>query len=235
MFLSLLSLSCLFPLISEGPAEHLTFSIAGSVNDTISPFGPLKIRFSAPIKHPDSVGFNFTPPFTEYQTVWSNSLDTATLIFSLSLNGNAGYRVLVTGRTDAANGALLIPGDDTINLRTWRCEQEPNGSPSLADPLHGRVFGRVNMANDTDWFAPADTMRREFYLKSTGSLSIFSIRDSRGTVLAHPTYAPAETLSVPADFVPPLYVLVYAYERSNGGSYESGWTAGQKESDPVVK
>lgn len=228
VLLMLFTASCMIPLKTDEPKEPFQFTAAGgSRADTISPFGPLILTFTRPVSNPDSVHFIFAPLFTEYQVLWSDSHDTAKLYFSLPLDGNANYTVMVADKIESTDGSILIPGKDTIRILTNYCEQEPNDSKDLADLLQGVVFGHIAMANDTDWFEVSDTAKRTFYLKSTGSTSFYTISDSRGMTIQPGTYADADTLIAPMDFVPPLYLQVYSYNHSNGGSYELGWVKGK--------
>jgi hypothetical protein len=220
----LFTAACLFPLTTNGPQQPFQFTIAGGkAADTISPFGPLMITFSHPLINPDSVGLIFSPPFSEYQILWNGSQDTATLNFALPLEGNTSYGVRLSKTIASTDGNVLYPWSDTLKIHTYDCEQEPNDAENLADTLNGTVFGHISMANDTDWYLVSDTTKRSFYLKSTGSTSIFSIADNTGRLIMPGAYADAETLSVPMEFVSPLFVYVYAYNYSNGGSYELGW------------
>jgi hypothetical protein len=221
---TLFTLSCLVPISDEGPREPFQFSITGTAGDTVSPFGPLVLRFTHPVSNPDSVRFIFSPSFTEYLVVWSRSHDTARLTLAVPLEGNATYRILPANRIVSTGGVALTPGKDSITFATRYCEKEPNNPMDLADTLRGTLFGRTERANDTDWFVVSAIVKREFYLKSTGSASSFAIRDGNGVTVAPPAYASAETLSAPIDFVSPLYLKVFPYNHSNGGTYELGWT-----------
>lgn len=224
VFFIAFSLSCMFPLKTDEPLEQFHFAAAGNPADTISPYGPIFLKFSRPVKSVDSVRFIFSHGFTEYQVLWSSSNDTAKLVLVLPLDGNAAYIVSPAGNIESTDGSKLIPGKDSIKLITFRCEKEPNGSRDLADLLQGTVFGQITMANDTDCFLVSDAVQRSFYLKSTGSTSTFVILDDSGRSISPDTYAPAETLSVPVAFVPPFLIRIHAYNHSNGGTYELGWT-----------
>ena len=214
----------MFPLETDAPLEPFHFGIAGNSADAISPYGPIILKFTSPVKSVDSVRFIISRGFTEYQVLWSGSNDTAKLILALPLEGNATYTVSPAKKIKSADGSLLIPGKDSIKLITFPCENEPNGSKDLADLLEGTAFGRIATANDTDCYLVSDTAKRSFYLKSTGSVSTFVIMDSRGMSISPPAYTPAETLSMPGTFVPPFSIRIYAYNHSNGGTYELGWT-----------
>jgi hypothetical protein len=124
---------------------------------------------------------------------------------------------------EADDGTVLFPWEDTITVVTYRREQEPNDSRPLADTMIGTIFGTIESANDTDWFAAPDPAVRFFYLVSSGSSSMFDLRDAKGASARPPIHAQAETLAVPAGFALPLNVVVYAYKQSSGGYYKAGW------------
>jgi hypothetical protein len=215
--------SCMIPLENDGPQNQFHVAFASTVSDTVSPFGPLYLRFSRPVRDPDSASFVFTPVFTDFQILWNTLHDTATLYFASPLDPNAKYGIRSADMIESTDGAILSPGKDTLELYTQYCEQEPNSSIDLADILRGTLFGHVSTADDTDCFSVSDTAKRAFYLKSTGSDSYFSVIDANGQSITPEAFTSAETLSVPAGFEPPLHVFVYADNHSNGGSYELGW------------
>ena len=212
-------LSCLSLVNTE---SDVPFSMrrAAPAGDTISPYCSLEIRFSYPVLYPDSVRFVFQPAFNEYQVQFNRSLDTVTMLFSMPLQGNTAYRLNLASTVESIDGLLLHPQDDTIAFRTFPLEQEPNDARAMADVFNGTIFGAVSTANDTDWFTVADSTLRSFYLVSNGSSSFFDIRDAAGKSITPQEFAAAETLSAPADFTLPLYLVVYAYSRSNGGYYK---------------
>ena len=224
----LLTSSCMVPLETDEPLVPFQVTVAGSTTDTISPFGPLYVAFTRPVDTLDTVNFIFfNPDFTEYQVLWNGPHDTAELYFAVPLDGNAHYSVGLSGKVVSTDGETLSPSKDTLRFVTNYCEQEPNDSRDLADLLQGTIVGNISTANDTDWFLSSDTTKRSFYLKSTGSSSIFTVVDNNGLSITPGAYADAETLSVPMEFVSPLYIFVNAYNYSNGGSYELGWVKGK--------
>jgi hypothetical protein len=213
-------LSCL-PLATIEPVESFAMTRTGS-DTPISPYGPVHVRFSYPVLDPDSVRFTFQPLFTEYRQTFNATLDTFTLECILPLQGDEQYSLFLVSFVESEDGSLLRPGEDTLLLRTFPAEQEPNDSKNTADTLKGIIFGSVSAANDTDWFAIHDTAAASFYLKSTGSSSLFELRDAGSLSVRPLKFAAAETLDIPGSFERPVYITVFAYNRSNGGHYELG-------------
>lgn len=148
-------LSCL-PLANIEPVEPFVMTRTGS-DTTISPYGPVRIRFSSPIVDPDSVRFAFRPLFNEYRQTFNASHDTITIECILPLQGDAEYFMFLTSFVESEDGSLLRPGEDSLLLRTFPIEQEPNDSKNTADTLNSVIFGSVSAANDTDWYAIHDT------------------------------------------------------------------------------
>jgi hypothetical protein len=211
-------MACL-PLADIESGEPFSVRLADS---TISPFGPVRICFNNPIVHPDSIRFSFKPRFEEYRQIVNASHDTVTLELTIPLAGDARYTLLLSTYVESEDGSLIVPGEDTLPFSTFPMEQEPNDSRSTADTLNEIMFGSVSAANDTDWFAIGDTAAAACYLKSTGSSSFFALRDAGGSSVCPPGFSVAETLTVPRSFKKPLYGTVFAFNRSNGGSYELG-------------
>jgi hypothetical protein len=196
---------------------------AGTTGDTIAPFGSLKLRFTHPVMDPDSVLLSFQPQFTDYQLFLDSTKDTVALAFTQPLQARTRYSIHLAKAVSAEDGTLLFPSDDSIVVFTAAAEQEPNNTPALADTLRGKLFGQISMVDDSDWFAVPDTTLRTFYLKSTGSSSRFDICDAKGAPVAQlSAFAAAETLTVPSDCLHPLYIVVSAWNRENGGYYELG-------------
>lgn len=214
-------LSCV-PLSSPVNQEQFLIKRVGSGGDTIAPFGGLRLCFTAPVRYPDSVGFIFTPACGDFQVLFNKTADTVTLVFSAPLPGSTAYAVSLASEVESVNGTLLYPSDGTMRIRTWPIEREPNDDRTLADSFTGTAFGSIANANDTDWFQVADAAARTFYLQSTGSESLFSVRDAQGRIKSVSRFAAAETLAVPTSFTPPLYLVVCAFGRSNGGWYKLG-------------
>jgi hypothetical protein len=136
--------------------------------------------------------------------------------------GDTQYSLFLASFVESEDGSMLRPGEDTLLLRTFPTEQEPNDFRTIADTLKDIIFGSVSAANDTDWFAIHDTAAASFYLKSTGSSSLFELYDADSLSVRPSKFAAAETLNVPGSFERPLYIAVFAYNRSNGGYYELG-------------
>jgi hypothetical protein len=216
----LLFLSCL-PLTNLEPVEPFAMTRTGS-GTTISPYGPVRIRFSSPVLDPDSIRFTFQPLFTEYRQTFNAAHDTVTLDFILPLQGDERYSLFLASFVESEDGSILRPGEDSLELVTFPTEQEPNDFKTIADTLKGIIFGSVSAANDTDWYAIHDTAAASFYLKSTGSSSLFEMYDADSLSARPSKFAAAETLDVPGSFERPLYIAVFAYNRSNGGYYELG-------------
>jgi hypothetical protein len=223
LFASLLPmffLSCL-PLSNIEPVESFGMTRAGS-GTKISPYGPLYVRFSYPVLDTDSVRFLFQPLFTEFRQSFNAAHDTVTLEFILPLQGDERYSLLLDSFVESEDGSILRPGEDSLELVTFPTEQEPNDFNYIADTLRDITFGSVSAANDTDWYAIHDTTAESFYLKSTGSSSIFKICDADSLSVRPQAFAAAETLDIPGSFERPLRIAVYAFNRSNGGHYELG-------------
>jgi hypothetical protein len=218
--LCFLTLSCL-PLSTIGPMDPFQLNRIGAA-DTISPWGSVQIRFSYPVRFPDSVTFAFTPAFDDYRKSWNTGRDTLSLVFVLPLHGGVHHTMLLANFVESEEGSILIPGEDTLSFYTYPAEQEPNDSKATSDLLKGTVFGSISAANDSDWFAVDDSAVRSFYLLSTGSTSQFELHDSDGSVTHPPSFTMAETLSVPESFIYPFYIVVHSYNRSNGGYYQLG-------------
>jgi hypothetical protein len=220
--LLLSSVRCLIPIGSNDNSDPFTFVNAGD-GDTITPYGSIAIRFTRPVAHPDSVHFLFDPPFADFLLASNTKGDTLTMQLSLPLNAETRYSIHLKDQITAKDGTLLFPNDDSVVVVTADAEQEPNDQLSTADLLVKKIFGAIASADDTDWFAISDTALREFYLTSHGSSSRFDVRDVNGTVLVKPSLiAPAETLLVPSNSPAPRYLVVSAWNRSNGGYYELG-------------
>jgi hypothetical protein len=209
------------PLIATGPEEDFSMNWAGA-SDTVSPYGPLSVYFTSPVLFPDSVIFDIMPIFSDYRQQGNESADTFSLELLRSLRGGSRYVLRLAEWVESIDGSFLTPGNDSIVFHTWPAEQEPNNGRTTADTLGSITFGSISMANDTDWFEVRDSTVETFYIKSIGSSSLFDIRDAAGAVRGPTSFAAAETLSVPQGFVRPLHLVVYAFNRSNGGHYELG-------------
>ena len=223
LFTSLASfffLSCL-PLATIEPVESFGMSRTGS-GETISPYGPIQVRFSYPVLDPDSIRFAFQPLFTEYRQTFNDSHDTVTIECILPLLGDTEYYLILASSVESEDGSLLQPGEDSLLLRTFPIEQEPNNFRNIADSFKNIIFGSVSTVNDTDWFAIYDTTAASFYLKSTGSSSIFKLCDADSLSVRPQAFAAAETLDIPDSFNKPVHIAVFAFNRSNGGHYELG-------------
>jgi hypothetical protein len=216
----LLFLTCL-PLTTIDPVEPFGVTRTGS-DMAISPYGPIEIRFSSPVLYPDSVRFAFKPLFTEYRQTFNETNDTVTIECILPLLGDREYFLWLASSVESEDGSLLQPGEDTLLVRTFPIEQEPNDSRLTADTLRSVIFGSVSAANDTDWFAIHDTTAASLYLKSTGSSSHFMLCDADTLSARLETFAAAETLDIPDTFHKPVHIAVFAFNRSNGGHYELG-------------
>jgi hypothetical protein len=213
-------LSCL-PLANIEPVEPFGMTNAGP-DTIISPYGPLCIRFSYPVLDTNSVRFVFQPLFTEFRQAFNATHDTVTIEFILPLQGDEQYTLFLASPVESEDGSVLRPGEDSLVLVTFPTEQEPNDFVNIADTLRDIAFGSVSAANDTDWFAIQDTSAGSFYLKSTGSSSLFKICDADSLSVRPQTFAAAETLDIPGSFERPLHIAVFAFNRSNGGHYELG-------------
>ncbi|MBN1129839.1 MAG: hypothetical protein JXA71_12680 [Chitinispirillaceae bacterium] len=214
-------LTACLPLTTIEPVDTFDLEWAGT-SDTISPYGPVRTCFTSPVRHPDSVLFTIRPLFTEYRQQNNESADTFTLELLQPLQGAARYTLRLAQWIESVEASFLSPGSDSIVFYTWPIEQEPNNGMTTADTLGSIVFGSIASANDTDWYAVSDSAAQAFYLKSTGSSSLFEIRDALGSIQRPLTFTATRTLSVPREFVRPLHILVYPYNRSNGGVYELG-------------
>jgi hypothetical protein len=217
-----LAFFCFVPLNPADSENPFRLVRVGGAGDTIAPFGSLALRFTRPVAHPDSIHFVFAPQFADYQLTFATTLDTITIFFAVPLQGSTRYSFHPDRPIEAADGHLLDPADDSVVVFTFPIEQEPNDSRQTADLLEGKLFGSISLASDTDWFAMPDTAARTFYLKSNVSSSQFDIRDATGALFRPTAFAMAETLAVPSSFVPPFCLVVYAWNRSNGGFYEAG-------------
>jgi hypothetical protein len=215
--------SCEVPLDSSDSSIPFDLVRVGNGGDTIAPFGSLSLRFTHPVASPDSVRFVFQPPYTDCLVSANATEDTLTLQFMVPLQGETRYSIHLRNQVSARDGSLLFPSDDSIVVFTAAAEQEPNDFPSSADTLTKKIFGTISAADDTDWFSISDTTMREFYLISHGPSSQFDIRDANGAVIVKPSLiAAAETLTVPSNAPNPRYLVVTAWNRSNGGYYELG-------------
>ncbi|MBN2035648.1 MAG: hypothetical protein JW768_02785 [Chitinispirillaceae bacterium] len=214
------ALSCI-PLANMEPVEQFRM-VRATETDTVSPYDSLLIAFTYPVLQPDSASFEFIPPFFDFQQAWNERSDTVTFWFAQPLEGRTHFRLVLQSTVESVEGSLLRAGEDTISFHTHASEQEPNDTRETADPFSGTVFGSVSTANDSDWFAIEDTSWRSFYLKSSGSFSLFDIRDAGGSSVRPSSFAEAETLAIPDTFVRPVHLVVFAYNRSNGGHYELG-------------
>ncbi len=196
--------SCVVPSEPPDGGARLTFCSP----DTISPYAPIKIAFSSPVKDSQVIEFSFLPPFFGCYGFLTSSKDTFQLVPSSPFNGSTKYKLFVSG--------------ESFNFYTYAYEQEPNNTIGSADLLNGKMFGSVAYVNDTDFYVVKTNNAKCFYLRSYNSESVFSVIDSTGRVTSPRAYRAVDSLVVPDSFAYPLFLRVVANYRSSGGYYELG-------------
>ena len=214
----LLLFECVVP--TDSPENELLL-VHDSVPDTISPWDSIAVAFSQPLQ--DSlVLFTITPFFYMYSQRMCDSRDTVIISCAEPLDGDTRYVIRLDEKITAENSTVLEPGDDSLIIITASSEREPNDDLQKADSLENYCFGTVATVNDTDCFLIAGDEVEVVFLTSFKTQSACIILDDEGNKTSERSFVQSDTIPVPDDFSSPLYVKVFGYHRSAGGSYKLG-------------
>jgi len=209
---------CVVP--TDSPEKELSL-VHESVPDTISPWDSVAVVFSLPLQ--DSLAhFTITPSFYMYSQQMCDSRDTVIIRCVEPLDGDTRYVIRLGEMITATNGAVFKPGDDSLVIITASSEREPNNDLRNADSLKNYRFGSVATVNDTDCFLITADEAEMVFLTSFKTRSTCIIVDGEGTETSERSFMQSDTVPVPDNFSPPLYVKVFGYHRSAGGSYKLG-------------
>lgn len=218
LLFGLLLHGCVVP--ADSPEKELLL-VHDSVPDTISPWDSIAVVFSRPIR--DSlVVFTVTPSLYMYSQRMCDSRDTVVITSVEPFDGSTRYVIRPAEKVTAEDGAVLEPENDSLIIMTAPCEREPNGDLLKADSLKNYRFGTVATVNDTDCFLLIGNGVDGVFLSSFETQSTCFIQDDDGRRTSARSFVQSDTIEVPDDFSPPLYVKVFCYNRSSGGSYKVG-------------
>ena len=209
---------CVVP--TDAPEKELML-VHEAVPDTISPWDSIMVVFSLPLQD-SMVQFTMTPSFYMYSQRMSDSRDTIIISSAEPFDGNTRYVIRLQESITAENGVSLDRQEDSLVFVTAPSEKEPNDDLLKADSLENYSFGTVATVSDTDCFLLTARKIENILLFSFTTQSTCSVFDSEGNRTGERTFAQEDTIPVPDDFTPPLYVKVFSYYRSAGGSYRVG-------------